>query len=300
MTETTTTWPAPIVDASSPREIASGVFVIEDQRIPLVPNIGIVLGSHSALVIDCGMGRANGEVVLAAARKLAGDRKLYLTITHFHPEHGYGAEAFKGTAEIVYNAPQAAELSAKGEPYLGMFRSMGPTVATALEGTRLVEADTLYDGAEHTIDLGGRTVLLKTWGKAHTQADQAVFLPEEKILFAGDLAEEKIFPIFPWFPPDDMHIDAANWVTALDDCIALSPAIVVPGHGDLGDTDVLAGVRDYIRDVGARVAAARAAGKSSDEMVETLVPDIKAIHPDWHFPEWIDFAIRYFADQKQE
>jgi glyoxylase-like metal-dependent hydrolase (beta-lactamase superfamily II) len=296
MTETATP-PAPIVDASSPRQIASGVFVIEDHRIPLVPNIGIVLGSHSALVVDCGMGRANGEAVLAAARKLAGERKLYLTITHFHPEHGYGAVPFKGVAEIVYNRAQAAELAAKGEPYLGMFKGMGPAVAAALENTSLVEADTLYDGAEHAIDLGGRTVLLKTWGKAHTQADQVVFLPEEKILFTGDLAEEKTFPIFPWFPPHDMDINAANWVKALDDCIGLSPVIVVPGHGDLSGPDILTGVRNYIGDVGTRVASAKAAGKSGDEMVEGLAAEIKATHPDWYFPEWIDFSIRYFADQ---
>ncbi|MDE1990960.1 MAG: MBL fold metallo-hydrolase [Rhizobiaceae bacterium] len=297
MTETANTPPAPIVDASSPKEIADGVFVIEDHRIPLVPNIGIVLGEHSALVVDSGMGRANGEAVLAAAQKLAGSRKLYLTITHFHPEHGYGAEPFKGVAEIVYNRAQAAELAAKGEAYLDMFKGMGPAVAAALENTHLVEADTLYDGGEHEVELGGRKILLKTWGKAHTQADQIVFLPAEKILFTGDLAEEKTFPIFPWFPPHDMDIDAATWVKALEDCIALSPAIVVPGHGDLGGGDILVGVRDYIEDVKARVDTGKNKGMSEDAMVEALGPEIRARHPDWHFPEWIDFAIRYFAQQ---
>lgn len=299
MTETANIPPAPIVDTSAPKEIADGIFIIEDHRIPLVPNIGIVLGTHSAMVVDSGMGRANGEAVLAAARKLAGDRKLYLTITHFHPEHGYGAEPFKGAAEIVYNRAQAEELAAKGEAYLGMFKGMGPAVAATLENTRLVEADTLYDGTEHTVDLGGRTVLLKTWGRAHTQADQVVFLPAEKILFTGDLAEEKTFPIFPWFPPHDMDIDAGNWLQALDDCIAWNPSVVVPGHGDLRGSDILIDVRDYIRDVGARVAAARAAGRDEGEMVETLAPEIRAKHADWHFPEWIDFAIRYFAAQQQ-
>lgn len=297
MTETANIPPAPIVDTAAPKEVADGVFVIEDHRVPLVPNIGIVLGSHSALVVDSGMGRANGEAVLAAAKRLAGDRKLYLTITHFHPEHGYGAEPFKGAAEIIYNRAQASELALKGDAYLGMFKGMGTGVATALENTRLVEADTLYEGPERELDLGGRKVLLKTWGKAHTQADQVIFLPSEKILFTGDLAEERTFPIFPWFPPHDMDIDAKNWVRALDDCIALSPTVVVPGHGNLGGTEILVGVRDYINDVAARVATARAEGKTEDEMIEALGPATRAVHPDWHFPEWIDFAIRYFAQQ---
>ena len=53
------------------REIASDVFVIPDRRVPLVPNIGIVLGVEAALVIDTGMGPVNGRKVLEAANRLA-------------------------------------------------------------------------------------------------------------------------------------------------------------------------------------------------------------------------------------
>ncbi len=285
--------PAPTIEAGTPRQIADGIFLIEDRRVPLVPNIGIVLGNDKALVIDTGMGRANGERVLAAAKALAGSRQLILTLTHFHPEHGYGADAFKGTAEILYNKAQADELADKGEAYLAMFKGMGPSVAEALAGTNLVAADRLYDGSEHVLDLGGRKVLLKTWGKAHTRGDQIVYLPAEKVLFTGDLAEERTFPIFPWFPPNDTDIDGGNWVKALDDCLGLQPRTVVPGHGDIGGTEILMGVRDYIIDVAARVKAARSGKGTEDEIVATLAPQIKAQHPDWHFPEWIDFAIRY-------
>ncbi|MFE0019283.1 MBL fold metallo-hydrolase [Mesorhizobium sp. NPDC059054] len=297
MSDNTPNPPAPTVEANAPRRIADGVFVIEDRRVPLVPNIGIVLGNEKALVIDTGMGRRNGERVLAAARALAGSRPLILTLTHFHPEHGYGADAFKGNAEIVYNRAQADELADKGEAYLGMFKGMGPSIAEALAGTELVAADRLYADAEHLLDLGGRKVLLKSWGKAHTRGDQIVYLPDERVLFTGDLAEEKTFPIFPWFPPNDMDIDAGNWVKALDDCLALQPSTVVPGHGDIGGAAILTGVRDYIVDVAAKVAAARGEG-SDEQIVAALAPRIRAQHPDWHFPEWIDFAIRYQLAQQ--
>lgn len=285
----------PVVDASAPRQVGDGVWILSDNRVPLVPNIGIVVGAHSALVIDTGMGRANGQAVLDAARKIAGSRRLYLSITHFHPEHGYGAEPFKGEARIVYNQAQADELAAKGEPYLEMFKGMGPEIAAILADTRLVKADDLYTGSRHEIDLGGRTAVLRTWGKAHTRSDQVVFLPRERVLFTGDLAEERTFPIFPWFPPHDMDIDADNWVRALDDCLSMEPSIVVPGHGELGGREILNDVRAYILDVAGRVAAASAEGRSEDEMIATIAPLIRAAHPDWHFPEWIDFAIRYFA-----
>jgi len=287
--------PAPIVDPSAIKEIAADVFVISDRRIPLVPNIGIVLGSDAALVVDTGMGPANGRTVLEVAKRLAGQRALVLTLTHFHPEHGFGAQAFKGHAKIHYNRSQRDELQAKGQAYLGMFKTFGPGVAAALEDTQLVLPDDVYEDASTAIDLGGRRVELRTWGLAHTAGDQVVWLPEERILFTGDLAEERIFPIFPWFPPEDATIDGARWATILSELIAWKPAIVVPGHGDLGGVEILAAVRDYMIDLGGRVAAERRSGRHADAIVADLAPAVRAEHPDWSAPEWIDFAIRYFA-----
>ncbi|KPQ05633.1 MAG: Zn-dependent hydrolase [Rhodobacteraceae bacterium HLUCCA12] len=293
MTETV---PAPIVDAATRHEIASGVFVIPDHRVPLVPNIGIVLGEHTALVVDTGMGPRNGAAVLDAAQALAGDRRLVLTLTHFHPEHGFGAAPFKGKAHILYNRAQGEDLATKGMGYLEMFRGMAPEIAEALDGTELVAADTLYDGAVHEIDLGGRKAVLRNWGMAHTRGDQIIWLPDTGVLFTGDLAEERTFPIFPWFPPDDTDINAANWIKALTDCMALNPKIVVPGHGEIGGVKIVDDVRRYIETVGAKVAAAKAAGKDAEAIVAELEPQIRAAHPDWHFPEWIGFAIRYHID----
>jgi glyoxylase-like metal-dependent hydrolase (beta-lactamase superfamily II) len=287
--------PPPNVDPTALKEIAPGVHVITDHRVPLVPNIGIILGTDAALVVDTGMGPANGQKVLDCAKRLAGERPLILTLTHFHPEHGFGAQVFKGAARIHYNRTQRDELAAKGEGYLGMFKTFGPGVATALEGTKLVEPDDVYDGASTTIDLGGRTVELRTWGLAHTAGDQVVWLPQERILFTGDLAEERIFPIFPWFPPNDADIDGARWAQVLGELIAWNPAVVVPGHGDLGGAEILKAVRDYMLDLGRRVAAERKAGQGADAIVASLAPKIHAEHPDWAAPEWIDFAIRYYS-----
>lgn len=287
--------PPPNVDPTLLAEVAPGVHVIGDRRVPLVCNIGIVLGRDAALVVDAGMGPGNGEKVLEVAEKLAGDRRLILTLTHFHPEHGFGAQAFKGRARIVYNAAQRDDLARKGAAYLDMFRTFGPGIAAALEGTELVMPDEVYDDASHEIDLGGRKVSLRTFGLAHTGGDQVVSVPDAGVVFVGDLAEERIFPIFPWFPPDDAEIDAGNWARVLGLIEADKPKIVVPGHGAVGGTEILAGVRDYILDLGPRVAAGVEAGKDADTIVASLAPVVRAEHPDWDFPEWIDFAIRYFA-----
>ena len=85
-----------------------------------------IVGSQAALIVDSGLGPRNGAYVLEQAKRLAGDRQFYLTITHFHPEHGFGAQAFKGSATIVYNRAQRDELGRKGDGYIELFKQLVP------------------------------------------------------------------------------------------------------------------------------------------------------------------------------
>jgi glyoxylase-like metal-dependent hydrolase (beta-lactamase superfamily II) len=295
MADTEAQPPPPIV-GGTPTEIAAGVHVVPDRRVPLVPNVGLVLGSDRLLVVDTAMGPANGARVRAFADELAGGRELLLTITHFHPEHGFGAQAFRDT-QIVYNRAQLDELRDKGSGYVEMFRTFGEGVAAQLEGVELVEPDETYEGEVHALDLGGRTVELRTWGLAHTRGDQVVWLPDERILFAGDLVEERCFAIFPYFPPDDADVDGERWIGVLERLEALEPAIVVPGHGAVGDASVIAAAREYITQLRDETRALVAAGVGVDEAVARLDASMRALHPDWVQPEWIGFGVRHFHDR---
>jgi glyoxylase-like metal-dependent hydrolase (beta-lactamase superfamily II) len=286
--------PAPEVDPSRIEEIAEGVWVIPDRRVPLVPNIGIVVGDDAVLVVDSGMGPRNGARVLDAACAKGGDRRLILTTTHFHPEHGFGAQAFSGAAHMIYNRAQLDEFRDKGQAYLEMFRTFGPAVADALEGVELVEPDEVYDGGEHTLDLGGRVVQFLTWGVAHTRGDQVVFLDDERILFTGDLVEERIFPIYPYFPPEDADVDGSAWIDVLRQLEALEPAQVVPGHGDVGGVDVIATAREYHERVRESTFRLADDGVSEDDAVAQLEPEILARYAGWEQPEWVAFAVRCF------
>lgn len=288
--------PPPVIRAEALRRLRPGIHVIEDRGVPLVPNIGIIEGRDMVLVVDAGLGPANGATVLEVAERIADGRRLLLTTTHFHPEHAFGAQVFRGKAQFLLNAAQQTELSTRGPAYLGMFQGFGADVAAALAGTEITLADTVYDGARHELDLGGRRVELHNWGLAHTMGDQIIWLPDDGILFTGDLAEAGIFPIFPWFPPDDALLDAGRWRQALLEMLALAPQTVVPGHGAVGERHILQAVIDYMEEVSGHVVRARQAGVAGVDLVERLAPVIRAAHPDWQSPEWIDFAIRYFAD----
>jgi glyoxylase-like metal-dependent hydrolase (beta-lactamase superfamily II) len=286
--------PPPVVKAESADEITEGVWVIPDGRVPLVPNIGIVAGADATLVVDTGMGPANGERVLRLAESLAPAEQMYLAVTHFHPEHGYGAQVFAPRATIVYNRSQLDEFHEKGAPYVEMFKTFGPAVAEQLEGVELVDPDVTFD-TEHELDLGGgRLVRLLHFGLAHTRGDMVVDLPEEGILFTGDLVENRLFPIFPYFPPDDTDVSGARWIDVLEELEGLKPTVVVPGHGEVAGSELIVAARDYMLDVQAEVRQAVDAGQSADEAVARLESEIRERYAAWDAPEWIGFAIRAF------
>ncbi|MFI0424427.1 MBL fold metallo-hydrolase [Spongiactinospora sp. 9N601] len=285
------TSPPPIV-RGEPVEVSEGVYVIPDGRVELVPNIGIVVGEHSALVIDTGLGPRNGAYVLEQARRLAGERRLYLTVTHFHPEHGFGAQAFKGAATIVYNTGQRDELRRKGAGYLDMFKGLSPAAEIELHYAELVDPDLVYEGTAE-IDLGGRTAALRAVGPAHTASDQVILI-DDRVLFGGDLFETRIFPIVPYFPPFDVDVDGVRWMSVLDELVALDAEIVVPGHGEVAGTSLIRDVRDYLGHVHEEVARLRAAGASADETAAALDTDARARWATWERPEWIGLAARAF------
>jgi len=274
--------PPPIVHGR-PVEIADGVFIVPDGRVPLVPNIGVIVGDRAALVVESGLGPRSGAIAHRIAKELAGDRPLYLTLTHFHPEHGFGAQAFRD-ATIVYNRRQHEEFLRKRDGYLAQFRGLGAAVAEQLDGVEFVDPHVVYDGSAD-IDLGGKLAQLRTWGPAHSHGDQTVYLPAERVLFTGDLVEDRFYPIFPFVPPYDVDLDANNWIVVMEDLQRLGPRVVVPGHGDLGDTGLLAMTHEYLTLLRAEMKRLATEGRDADEIIEILTPQLHARYPDWDTSE---------------
>ena len=196
-------------------------------------------------------------------------------------------------ATIVYNRGQLDEFHAKAAPYAELFRDFGPAVAAELEGLELVEPDVVYDG-EADLDLGSRIAQLRSWGRTHTQGDQFVFLPHERILFTGDLVENKAFPIFPYFPPDDVDVNGDRWIEALEQMERLEPAIVVPGHGEVAGQELITEVREYLRWLRSETRRLADEGLEIDEIVVQLEHEMQGRHADWAQPEWVGFGARSF------
>ncbi|MHB1469013.1 MAG: MBL fold metallo-hydrolase [Solirubrobacteraceae bacterium] len=279
---------APPLLESDSEEVSPGVHVIPDRRVEFVPNAGVLVGERATLAVETAMGAANGRRMLQHARRLGGARKLLLTTTHFHPEHAFGVEPLRAEAVYVANAAQAAELADKGDEYVEMFRGFGPGLAEVLQDVELCQPDVTYDGGLR-LDLGGLAVELIEIGPAHTRGDQVVFLPESRVLFAGDLVEHRFLPIFP-----DPDANGPLWLAALDRLSALDPAIVVGGHGAVGGPELIDALRGYMVSVRDRVRELASAGSELGQIEETLEPELLGSYGDWGNQEWVKSAIGSF------
>ncbi len=277
------------MDPGAIEEIAPGVHVIPDGRIPFIPNVGVVEGDRAVLVIDTAMGHRNGEAILALAKEVAGERKVILTTTHFHPEHAFGAKPFERDITYVMNAAQAEELGAKGTEYVEMFSTFGPGLAELLDGVELVPADLTYEG-KLRIDLGGKVVELHEVGPAHTRGDQLIHVVDDGVLFAGDLVENAFFPILP-----DPDAQGEKWLVVLDTMSGLGPKIVVGGHGAVGGTELIDAFRTYFEAVRERTAELEAEGAEPDAIVATIEGEMFSRHEDWGNQEWVRTAVESFA-----
>ncbi|HZX37145.1 MAG TPA: MBL fold metallo-hydrolase [Streptomyces sp.] len=282
--------PEPVVHIAGVQELARDLVVIPNRRVQLVPNIGIIGGQHSVLVVETGMGPRNAEKVLEFAADYAKGRKLYLTTTHFHPEHAFGAQVFTGEATFLVNRDQAEDLKVKGPGYLEMFRGLGEPVARQLEGVELAQADIVYDQA-YDLELGGRVVQLRATGQAHSMGDQVVKVPDADVLFTGDLVEAGQFAIFPWFPPYDTDVSGTRWLAVMQRLAAEGSRVVVPGHGEVGGPQLLADVRDYLQLLRDETWVRRDSAVSEQTIVEEISALMIQRHPEWDGQEWIEKGV---------
>jgi glyoxylase-like metal-dependent hydrolase (beta-lactamase superfamily II) len=279
-------YPDPIVQVADVQELARNLVVIPNRRVQLVPNIGIVAGTHSVLVIETGMGPRNAEKVLMFAADYAKGRKLYLTTTHFHPEHAFGAKVFAGQATYLLNKAQADDLATKGPGYIGMFRGLGEPVARQLEGVELATPDVVYDDS-YDLDLGGRVVQMRATGRAHTKGDQVITVPDAGVMFTGDLVETGQFAIFPWFPPHDTDVSGTRWITVMERLAAAHPQVVVPGHNDIDGPQLLTDVHDYLTLLRDETWRRQDSAMGEDTIAAEVADLMIKRHPDWEGQEWI-------------
>src|ERR1041385_8348388 len=239
------------------------------------PNIAFVVGTRATLAIDTGMGPRNGAVVAREAQKLAKGPTLYLTTTHFHPEHAAGESAFPAGTILIRPSAQQDEVDRRGAEYIDLFSSRSAQNKELLQGVKLRPADMVFD-REAKLDLGGVTARLFWWGAAHTKGDELIFVPEDSVLIPGDIVQNKLVPNMP-----NEDASVKGWLNVLDQLEPLKPRYVVPDHGALGDGSLIGQERAFLTDVQKRAMELKSRGTSVDEAGKLLQGEMKTKYPDW-------------------
>jgi glyoxylase-like metal-dependent hydrolase (beta-lactamase superfamily II) len=264
--------PAPMVRVEGLRPVSPHVQVIPDNSVPLVANIGFVVGEQGVLVVDTGLGPRNGAAVANVARRIAPGRTLYLVATHAHPEHDLGAQAFPVGSKLIRSNAQSAEREADLR-LAQLFAGRSPAVAELLKDAAFRPADIGF-ATSYRLDLGGVVATVMAMDPAHTGGDTVVWVGGDKVLFSGDLAMQAQPAVV------SPKASLASWRRDLDALAALGPAVVVPSHGPIGDAGFIRGYRDYLKEVGERTAQAKASGASLDAATEAVWQAMRARYPD--------------------
>ena len=174
-----------------------------------------------------------------------------MILTHYHADHIYGLQEFQraGARIIAHRAGQDYLHSDTAQSRLAASRvELAPWIDAA---TRLVPADEWIDGPRELV-VGGVRLLLQPVGPAHTPEDLVVFLPSERVLFAGDI-------VFRGRIPFVGQADSRHWIAALDTLLAFDANIVVPGHGPMSnsvreDMELTRDYLSYLRDTMGKAA----------------------------------------------
>ncbi|MBO0869928.1 MAG: MBL fold metallo-hydrolase [Micromonosporaceae bacterium] len=208
-------------------EVADRVFVL---RYPVLDvNTTLVLGEQVALVVDTLSTDAQARELAEQARRVT-SLPYTLVNTHHHYDHCFGnAVLAEGGRPIWGHRAAIAELADRGEywrrAWCADWQQEDPEVAAQLAAVRIVPPDHPVD--EHsTVDLGGRSVLLRHFGRGHTEGDLVVLVPDAGVVLAGDLVEES-------GPPGFGDAYPLEWPETLAALLHLVPedGVVVPGHG---------------------------------------------------------------------
>ncbi|ABC82048.1 MBL fold metallo-hydrolase [Anaeromyxobacter dehalogenans] len=213
-------------------------------------NAAFVVTGDGVVVIDALGTPALGRALVRAIRKVTRQPIRRVILTHYHADHVYGLGALKAAgAEVWASAEGRAYL--EGEEAAKRLEQRREALAPWFDaGNPLLPADRWLD-ADAAFELGGARFEVVRLGPAHSPEDLMVVLPDDGVVFSGDV-------IFAGRIPFVGEADSRRWLAAIDRLLERRPKLLVSGHGPASRDPAthLALTRDYLRHLRAVMGAA--------------------------------------------
>lgn len=241
-------------------------------------NAGLITDGEATLLVDTLFDlRLTGEMLTEMKRALPSAQHIdTLVNTHANGDHTFGNQLVKDariiasrqTAEEMLELPPATmaaiggaapQLGRTGEFLIDLFGHFD------FAGIELTEPGETFDG-ELELRVGDRLVRLIEVGPAHTRGDTLVLLPQDRVLYAGDILFHGGHPVV-WAGP------VSNWIAACDRVLAMDVDVIVPGHGPLADKHAVRELRSYFEYVEAEARKRYEAGMSPLEAARDMAND---------------------------
>jgi glyoxylase-like metal-dependent hydrolase (beta-lactamase superfamily II) len=248
--------------SGAPRLVAPGVWFLLGDSSKGYSNTAVIEMKDYLIVVDANYpGRALELVQLV--KTLSPKPARYVFDTHAHADHTYGNSTWTraGATTLAYSA--VVDEMNRYEPTRWQAAVARRDDVRALGEANVERPRQTFSGDRFVLEDATRRVEFLHLGWGHTQGDGYVWLPKERVLCTGDAAVNG---------PRNKLWDAnlANWPRVLEKAMALNPAFVLPGHGEMGGPEILSGQRQFLLDLYDAVKREVAAGKTLEQIRVSL------------------------------
>jgi uncharacterized sulfatase len=258
--------PTPFDYALEPAAVADGVYVLSGRTENFsrtnggnIVNTGFIVGEEGVIVIDSGPSQQYGRQQRAAIARVTPLPIARVYLTHAHPDHFLGSQAYAPDVLEALPATRAAIRDNGDALNDNLYRLVGGWMS----GTLVVVPG--RDAAAGTVRVGGRVLRLVP-AAGHTDGDLMVYDEKTRTLFTGDL-------VFFGRAATTPNADVARWLATLDRIDELDFKTLVPGHGAVQhDHAGVAQTRDYLRWLDSTLKSAAARGLDMNEVMRQPLP----------------------------
>jgi glyoxylase-like metal-dependent hydrolase (beta-lactamase superfamily II) len=231
------------------------------------PNAGFVVTDSGVVVIDALASPRQGEHLLRAIRSVTAQPVKWVVLTHHHPDHHFGTAVFRRLGARVIAHPDRRTLASEGGEDALTADWVRVVGLDAMRGFEFADTPDRPVVGSDTLRLGGRTLVISHPGAGHSAGDIIVWLPSERVLFAGDLLIEDGVT---------MVVDGSSraLLRALAALEELDPRFLVPGHGAIPrrPLELVATTRAYIAELRRAMRSAVESGVPMGRAMSSLPP----------------------------